>query len=79
MVIERRDIQSDATDYITEHVDRLPFNTPEKTDRYRTERYQGAIGLNWYTSDPTIRFLMRFLLTPDELAWWSRISSASAS
>ena len=67
MTIQDRDIRSER--YVTEHVDRLPFNTPEKTDRYRTERYQGAIGLNWYTSDPTIQFLMRYYLTPDELAW----------
>jgi alkylation response protein AidB-like acyl-CoA dehydrogenase len=69
MVIRDREISSDSTSYVTEHVDQLPFNTPEKSDRYRTERYQGAIGLNWYTSDPTIQFLMRYHLTPDELAW----------
>ena len=67
MTIQDRDIRS--TSYVTEHVDRLPFNTPEKTDRYKTERYQGAIGLNWYTSDPTIQFLMRYFLTDDEYRW----------
>jgi acyl-CoA dehydrogenase len=67
MTIQDRDIRSER--YVTEHVDRLPFNTPEKTDRYRTERYQGATGLNWYTSDPTIQFLMRYYLAPDEYAW----------
>ena len=67
MTIQDRDIRSET--YVTEHVDRLPFNTPEKTDRYKTERYHGAIGLNWYTSDPTIQFLMRYYLTPDEYAW----------
>ena len=63
MVIRDRDIRTDSTSYVTEHVDRLPFNTPEKSDRYRTERYQGAVGLNWYTCDPTIQFLMRYHLT----------------
>src|SRR5262245_48419045 len=67
MTIQDRDIRSER--YVTEHVDRLPFNTAEKTDRYRTERYQGAIGLNWYTCDPTIQFLMKYYLTSDELTW----------
>ena len=67
MTIQDRDLRSGR--YTTEHVDRLPFNTPEKTDRYRTERYQGATGLNWYTCDPTIQFLMRYYLTPDEYSW----------
>jgi acyl-CoA dehydrogenase len=69
MVIRDREMRTDSERYITEHVDRLAYNTPEKSDRYRTERYQGAVGLNWYTSDPTIQFLMRYYLTADELAW----------
>ena len=67
MTIQDRDIRSDS--YVTEHVDRLPFNTPEKTDRYKTERYQGATGLNWYTADPTVQFLMRYYLNDDEYSW----------
>jgi acyl-CoA dehydrogenase len=67
MTIQDHDLRSSR--YVPEHVDRLPFNTPEKSDRYRTERYQGATGLNWYTSDPTIQFLMRYYLTPDEYTW----------
>ena len=40
------------SDYDVEAVDRLPFTTSEKSSRYRTENYQGAVGLNWYTTDP---------------------------
>jgi hypothetical protein len=32
-------------------LDALAFNTPEKSDRYRTERFYRAIGLNWYECD----------------------------
>jgi alkylation response protein AidB-like acyl-CoA dehydrogenase len=55
--------------YVEEAVDRLPFGTSEKSERYRTERFAGAIGLNWYTCDPTLQILMRYYLTPKELAW----------
>ncbi|MFF5263974.1 acyl-CoA dehydrogenase family protein [Actinomadura viridis] len=55
--------------YLIEPVDRLPFGGPDKARRYATERYQGAAGLNWYTSDPTLRFLMRRHLGADGLAW----------
>jgi alkylation response protein AidB-like acyl-CoA dehydrogenase len=58
-----------SSSYDAERVDRLPFNTQEKSERYRTERFLGATGLNWYTSDPTLRFEMRFRLSQDELAW----------
>jgi hypothetical protein len=56
------------TDYGTEPVDRLPFSTPEKSARYRTENYRGAVGLNWYLSDPTLQQTMAYYLQPDELA-----------
>jgi hypothetical protein len=49
-------------------VDRLPFSTPEKSQRYRTENYQGAVGLNWYETDPSLQFAMAYYLQPDELA-----------
>jgi hypothetical protein len=45
--------------YLSEPVDSLPFSTPEKSRRYATERYQGAIGLNWYRCDPTLQAQMR--------------------
>ncbi|OBG29937.1 acyl-CoA dehydrogenase family protein [Mycobacterium sp. 852002-51057_SCH5723018] len=47
---------------------RLPFSTPEKSRRYRTDDYRGAVGLNWYLTDPTLRFTMAYYLAPDELA-----------
>ncbi|MFI7224969.1 acyl-CoA dehydrogenase family protein [Nonomuraea angiospora] len=31
----------------------------DRSDRYATERYQGAAGRNWWTCDPTLRLLMR--------------------
>jgi acyl-CoA dehydrogenase len=46
----------------------LPFSTPEKSQRYRTENYQGAVGLNWYETDPSLQFTMAYYLQPDELA-----------
>ncbi|WAC91775.1 acyl-CoA dehydrogenase family protein [Mycobacterium sp. Aquia_213] len=56
------------SDYDVEAVDRLPFSTPEKSQRYQTDNYTGAVGLNWYLSDPTLRFTMAYYLRPDELA-----------
>ena len=56
------------SDYDVEAVDRLPFTTPEKSARYRTEDYQGAVGLNWYATDPTLQATMAYYLQPDELA-----------
>jgi alkylation response protein AidB-like acyl-CoA dehydrogenase len=46
-----------------------PFVTPEKQANYDTERYLGAVGLNWYTSDPQLRFLMRYYLSNEDLEW----------
>lgn len=57
-----------ADSYDSEAVDRLPFSTGDKQDRYRTANYTGAAGLNWYTSDPSLQFLMAYYLQPDELA-----------
>lgn len=55
--------------YREERVDSLPFNTPEKSDRYRTERFSGAIGLNWFDCDPTLQRSMRYYLTEEQYAW----------
>jgi alkylation response protein AidB-like acyl-CoA dehydrogenase len=55
------------TQYDVEAVDRLPFSTPEKAQRYRTEDYRGAVGLNWYETDPTLQLTMAYYLQPDEL------------
>jgi acyl-CoA dehydrogenase len=57
------------SDYDVESVDRLPFTTSEKSSRYRTENYQGAAGLNWYTTDPTLQATMAYYLQPAELAF----------
>lgn len=56
------------SDYAAEAVDRLPFSTEEKAQRYRTENYRGAVGLNWYLTDPTLQFTMAYYLRPEELA-----------
>src|SRR6201995_500456 len=56
------------SEYDLEAVDRLPFSTPEKSHRYRTENYRGAVGLNWYETDPTLQLTMAYYLQPDELA-----------
>ncbi|MDT5144493.1 MAG: acyl-CoA dehydrogenase [Mycobacterium sp.] len=55
-------------EYDVETVDRLPFATPEKSERYRTENYRGAVGLNWYRTDPSLQLTMAYYLQPDELA-----------
>ncbi len=54
---------------LPERVERLPFSTPAKARRYQTERFLGATGLNWYTADPSLQFLMRYYLAPHELSW----------
>ena len=36
------------SEYAVEAVDRLPFSTEEKAQRYRTDNYRGAVDLNWY-------------------------------
>jgi alkylation response protein AidB-like acyl-CoA dehydrogenase len=56
------------SEYDLEAVDRLPFSTPEKSQRYQTDNYRGAVGLNWYLTDPTLQFTMAYYLQPDELA-----------
>jgi alkylation response protein AidB-like acyl-CoA dehydrogenase len=55
--------------YSHERVDALPFNTPEKTTRYATERFPGAVGLNWYECDPTLQRSMKYYLSEGEFEW----------
>src|SRR5207244_1331157 len=50
-------------------VDHLPFGSTEKADRYRTERFLGATGLNWYDADPSLQFIVRYHASPAELTW----------
>src|SRR5262245_37100671 len=54
---------------LIEPVDNLPFGSLEKSRRYDSDRYRGAVGLNWYSSDPTLQFLMRIYLSHEGLAW----------
>ena len=54
---------------MSEPVDSLPFGSPDKARRYATERYLGAIGLNWYRCDPTLQAAMRRHLGDEGLAW----------
>jgi acyl-CoA dehydrogenase len=56
------------SEYGAEAFEGLPFSTPEKSQRYRTENYRGAVGLNWYRTDPTLQFTMAYYLRTDELA-----------
>jgi alkylation response protein AidB-like acyl-CoA dehydrogenase len=58
-----------TTPYGRERVDALPFSSPERAARYATERYHGAIGLNWWRCDPGLQFLMRFHLGDDGYTW----------
>ena len=46
-----------------------PYSTTEKAQRYRTENYPGAVGLNWYSTDPTLQYTMAYYLQPNELAF----------
>ena len=55
--------------YLSEPADHLPFSSPEKAQRYDTDRYQGAVGLNWYRCDPTLQFILRSHLGPEGMAW----------
>lgn len=57
------------SDYLLEPVDRLLFRSPGKARRYATERYRGAVGLNWYRCDPTLQFLMQRHLGAEGMAW----------
>jgi alkylation response protein AidB-like acyl-CoA dehydrogenase len=57
------------TAYLREPFDDLPFGSEAKARRYATERYVGAVGRNWYTSDPSLQLLMRRHLGADGLAW----------
>lgn len=54
---------------LIEPVDHLPFGSLEKSRRYDSDRYRGAVGLNWYGCDPTLQFLMRIHLSAEGLAW----------
>ncbi len=46
-----------------------PFTTSEKANRYASERYLGATGLNWYTSDPALQRALQYHMQPDDFEW----------
>ncbi len=60
------------SDYGLEAVDRLPFATEEKSQRYQTDNYRGAVGLNWYLADPTLQFAMAYYLQAEDLEFAER-------
>jgi len=37
--------------------------------RYDTERYAGAVGLNWWTADPTLQFQLRMHMPQRDYDW----------
>jgi hypothetical protein len=45
------------------------FSNDEKRQRYATERYHGATGLNWYTSDPSLQRTLRFFSREPDFVW----------
>ncbi len=55
--------------YLAEQFDDLPFGSAEKARRYATERYEGAVGLNWYACDPVLRSHLRRHLGDEGLEW----------
>jgi acyl-CoA dehydrogenase len=55
------------SDYDVEEVDWLPFTLR------RSQKYQGAVGLNWYTPDPTLPAPMSTTSSPSSLHSRSRI------
>jgi alkylation response protein AidB-like acyl-CoA dehydrogenase len=46
-----------------------PFSSLAKAQRYATERYRGAAGLNWFASDPSLQRTLRYYATPEEYRW----------
>lgn len=45
------------------------LSSADPSQRYDTSRYAGAIGLNWYACDPTLRFVLDQHMRPQDLAW----------
>jgi alkylation response protein AidB-like acyl-CoA dehydrogenase len=52
-----------------EPADRLPFGSAAKARRYDTDRYLGAVGLNWYSCDPSLQFVMKTRMSERGLEW----------
>jgi alkylation response protein AidB-like acyl-CoA dehydrogenase len=63
-------VTTDARDTARTDTDSAsPFMTPEKAQRYATERYRGAAGLNWYACDPSLQRTLRYHMTAEEHDW----------
>jgi alkylation response protein AidB-like acyl-CoA dehydrogenase len=45
------------------------FTTDAKAQRYESERFQGATGLNWWTSDPTLQRALRYHMRNEDIEW----------
>ena len=41
----------------------------DRSERYDTDRYLGAVGLNWYSCDPTLQFVLEQHMKPEDLDW----------
>jgi alkylation response protein AidB-like acyl-CoA dehydrogenase len=46
-----------------------PFRTAEKAQRYDSDRYLGATGLNWYACDPALQRTLRYYMPARDLEW----------
>lgn len=55
--------------HLSESTDRSPSDGEPKARRYDTDRYPGAVGLNWYTCDPSLQALLRRYLGDEALTW----------
>jgi alkylation response protein AidB-like acyl-CoA dehydrogenase len=53
----------------TEATEPETFTTETKTKRYQSERFLGATGLNWYTSDPTLQRALRYHMRDEDIDW----------
>jgi alkylation response protein AidB-like acyl-CoA dehydrogenase len=45
------------------------FTSESKKQRYQSERFEGATGLNWYTSDPTLQRALRYHMREEDTDW----------
>jgi acyl-CoA dehydrogenase len=55
--------------YAMEPIDELAFSAPHKARRYDTDRYQGAEGLNWFSTDPSLQLVLERYLGKEALQW----------
>ena len=54
----------------TDAGDSTPSTSPyQKAERYETERFLGAVGLNWFECDPSLQRTLRYYSTKQEYDW----------